>query len=141
MRVRGTLQSTEATDLPPLNAIFLRVQPKSEPISIDIVQPVVSHHSQLECAVPMSGSDQTIGRSVEESHPFASATTSELSGFQCNKSVFSVSYATLLLLMQILVCCIDRLKPQDNAASHKPRHPTGFNHTTNGSFCLRSGHP
>ncbi|MGC2456805.1 MAG: DUF72 domain-containing protein, partial [Gallionellaceae bacterium] len=42
----------------------------------------------------------------------ASVPTLKLFDFQYNKFGFSVSSATLLLLTQILVCCIDRLNPQ-----------------------------
>ena len=41
----------------------------------------------------------------------SSVPTSMLFEFQNNKSELSVSYATLLLFTQILVCCIDRLNP------------------------------
>lgn len=42
--------------------------------------------------------------------------TLALSEFSCNRSVVFVSSATLLLLLtQILVCCIDRLNPQAEA--------------------------
>src|SRR5450759_1740664 len=59
-----------------------------------------------------SGFDRTTVRFVEEIRLSASVPTSTPFDFQYNKSGFSVSSATLLLLTQILVCCIDRLKPQ-----------------------------
>src|SRR5450759_753887 len=112
VRAQGSLQSSESTDPPPLHAIFLRVQPKLEIISSDVAEPVVSHHSLPKCVVLKSGFDQTTVRSAGENHLSASGSTLELSGFPCNRSVVFVSSATLLLLKQILVCCIDRLNPQ-----------------------------
>src|SRR3990172_3423340 len=118
VRAREKLQSNESTDLPPLHAIFLRVQSKSEIISNDVAEPVVSHHSRPECVVLKGGFDQTTVRSAGENHLSASAPTLALSGFPCNRSVVFVSSATLLLLLtQILVCCIDRLNPQPLAAT------------------------
>ncbi|MGA8865191.1 MAG: hypothetical protein WB444_15425, partial [Gallionella sp.] len=59
----------------------------------------------------------------------ASDPTSTIFDFQYNKSGFFVSFATLLLLTQILVCCIDRLKSQNSfghslfiSSSGKRRH-------------------
>src|SRR5450759_1903510 len=112
VRARGTLQSSESTDPSPLHAIFLRVQPKSEIISNDVAEPVVSHHSLPKCVVLKSGFDQTTVRSAGENRLSASVPTLTPFDFQYNKSGFSVSSATLLLLTQILVCCIDRLNPQ-----------------------------
>ncbi|MGO8755176.1 MAG: hypothetical protein ACLQHK_08095, partial [Gallionellaceae bacterium] len=45
----------------------------------------------------------------------ASVPTLKLFDFQYNKFGFSVSSATLLLLTQILVCCIDRLNPHQES--------------------------
>src|SRR5450756_888771 len=87
VRARGTLQSSESTDPPPLHAIFLRVQPKSGIISNDVAEPVVSHHSLPKCAVLKGGFDQTTVRSAGENHLSASGPTSALSGFPCNRSV------------------------------------------------------
>src|SRR4030042_4319895 len=111
-------QSSKSIAPPPLHAISLHVQPKPGPILNVGVEPVVSHHSPLEFARLMNGIDQTTGRSAVESRLSASAPTSELSGFQCNRFAVSVSSATLLLLTQILVCCIDRLKPQHKVLIH-----------------------
>src|SRR5450756_2940440 len=123
VRAQGSLQSSESTDPPPLHAIFLRVQPKSEIISSDVAGPVVSHHSLPKCVVLMSGFDQTTVRSAGENHLSASGSTLELSGFPCNRSVVFASSATLLLLTQILVCCIDRLNPQPRADAQDPVVP------------------
>src|ERR1035437_155583 len=119
VRARGTLQSSESTGPPPLHAIFLLVQPKSEIISNDVAELVVSHHSLPKCVVLKGGFDQTTGRSAGENHLSASVPTLELFGFPCNRSVVFASSATLLLLTQILVCCIDRLNPQPKAATRK----------------------
>src|SRR5450759_424582 len=117
VRAQGSLQSSESTDPPPLHAIFLRVQPKSEIISSDVAEPVLSHHFQPGCVVSMSGFDQTTGQSAGGTHLSAIGPTSELSGFPYNKSVVFASSATLLLLTQILVCCVDRLNPQHKVPS------------------------
>src|SRR5450759_2407155 len=108
---RGTSQSSEPTGQPLLHAISLRVQPKSEIILNAAVVPVVSHHARPRCVGLKSGFDRTTVRFVEEIRLSASVPTSTPFDFQYNKSGFSVSSATLLLLTQILVCCIDRLKP------------------------------
>src|ERR1035437_54281 len=111
-RARGTSQSNESTDSPPLHAIFLHVQLTSEPISNGVVEPVLSHHFQPEYVLLMSGFDQTTVRSAGANHPFASGPTLALSGFPCNRSSVFASFATLLLLTQSLVCCTHRLNPQ-----------------------------
>src|SRR5450759_4374799 len=108
---RGTSQSSEPTGQPLLHAISLRVQPKSELLSNAAAVPVVSHHARPRCVGLKSGFDRTTVRFVEEIRLSASVPTSTPFDFQYNKSGFSVSSATLLLLTQILVCCIDRLKP------------------------------
>src|SRR5450756_61647 len=127
---RGTSRSSEPTGQPLLHAISLRVQPKSEIILNAAVVPVVSHHARPRCVGLKSGFDRTTVRFVEEIRLSASVPTSTPFDFQYNKSGFSVSSATLLLLTQILVCCIDRLKPQHEAAiesythlrAHETRH-------------------
>src|SRR5450830_108933 len=108
---RWTSQSSEPTGQPLLHAISLRVQPKSELLSNAAAVPVVSHHARPRCVGLKSGFDRTTVRFVEEIRLSASVPTSTPFDFQYNKSGFSVSSATLLLLTQILVCCIDRLKP------------------------------
>src|SRR5450759_3121386 len=115
---RGTLQSSEPTGPLPLHAIFLRVQPKSELLSNAAAVPVLSHHSLPKCLGLKSGFDRTTGRSAEENRLSASVPTLTPFDFQYNKSGFSVSSATLLLLTQILACCIDRLNPQSHS-SHR----------------------
>src|SRR5450756_944573 len=112
VRVQGTLQSSEPTGPLPLHAIFLRAQPKSELFSNAAAVPVLSHHSLPKCLGLKSGFDRITGRSAEENRLSASVPTLTPFDFQYNKSGFSVSSATLLLLTQILVCCIDRLNPQ-----------------------------
>src|SRR5450759_5269920 len=119
VRVQGTLQSSEPTGPLPLHAIFLRAQPKSELFSNAAAEPDVSHHSLPKCLGLKSGFDRTTGRSAEENRLSASVPTLTPFDFQYNKSGFSVSSATLLLLTQILVCCIDRLNPQHIPAIHQ----------------------
>ncbi|MFZ2293882.1 MAG: hypothetical protein WAW46_02470, partial [Polaromonas sp.] len=53
--------------------------------------------------------------SVGEIRLSSIAPTLKLSGFACNRSVVFASFATLLLLTQYLVCCIDRLNPSCKA--------------------------
>src|SRR5450759_2819373 len=117
VRVQGTLQSSEPTGPLPLHAIFLRAQPKSELFSNAAAEPDVSRHSLPKCLGLKSGFDRTTGRSAEENRLSASVPTLTPFDFQYNKSGFSVSSATLLLLTQILVCCIDRLNPHRQAAA------------------------
>jgi hypothetical protein len=106
------LLSNGSSDPPLLHAISLPVQPGSAPILSAVAAPAVYHLSEPECLVPMSGFDQTVGQSAGENLLSASGPTSALSDFPCNKSVVFASSATLLLLMQFLVCCIHRLNPQ-----------------------------
>ncbi|MBK7549209.1 MAG: hypothetical protein IPI20_15940 [Rhodoferax sp.] len=81
----------------------------------------------------MSGFDQTIGQSAEGIRPSSSAPTSVPSGYPNSKSLFFASSATLLLLMQNLRCCIDRLNPRlfhgvnDKGADARP-HNWGIAH-------------
>lgn len=72
----------------------------------------------------MSDFDQIAGRFFEVSRPCASVPTSAPSGYPCNRSGVSASFATLLLLTQLIVCCIHRLNPQ-LLCSHLPSgtHP------------------
>lgn len=65
----------------------------------------------------MSGFYQTAEQSIEGIRPSSSVPTSKPSGYQSNKSEVFVSSATLLLLMQFLVCCVDRLNPRDIAVT------------------------
>src|SRR3984893_5132237 len=106
---RRQMLSNESSDRMPEHAIFLHVQPTSAPTSNGDVAPDVSHPSPPECLVLMSGFDQTTGRSAEGTPLSASAPTSRLSDFPCNRSSVFASSATLLLLTQSLVCCIDQL--------------------------------
>src|ERR1019366_6477544 len=134
---RGTSQSSEPTGQPLLHAISLRVQPKSEIILNAAVVPVVSHHARPRCVGLKSGFDRTTVRFVEEIRLSASVPTSTPFDFQYNKSGFSVSSATLLLLTQILVCCIDRLKPQHRPAIHQYTKTTRRRHSrqSHTTFC------
>src|ERR1700732_942264 len=109
---RRQMLSNGSSDRMPEHAIFLHVQPTSAPTSNGDVAPDVSHPSPPECLVSMSGFDQTTGRSAEGTPLSASAPTSRLSDFPCNRSSVFASSATLLLLTQSLVCCIDPLNPQ-----------------------------
>src|ERR1700730_16185377 len=108
---RRQMLSNGSSDRMPEHAIFLHVQPTSAPTSNGDVAPDVSHPSPPECLVLMSGFDQTTGRSAEGTPLSASAPTSRLSDFPCNRSSVFASSATLLLLTQSLVCCIDPLNP------------------------------
>lgn len=69
-----------------------------------------------ESVAQMNGTDQTIGRSGEACHLSATAPRLVPSGSRCSRSGASISFATPPLLMQRLVCCIDRLNPQPSAA-------------------------
>src|ERR1700738_1363089 len=108
---RRQMLSNGSSDRMPEHAIFLHVQPTSAPTSNGDVAPDVSPPSPPECGVLMSGFDQTTGRSAEGTPLSASAPTSRLSDFPCNRSSVFASSATLLLLTQSLACCIDPLNP------------------------------
>jgi len=100
---RVTLQSHESIFLRPLNAISLRVRPRSAPTRIGIAEQAVSLLSQPESLVSTSGFVQTAGQSAEESHLAASAPTSMPSGFPSNGSGVFASSAALLLPEQCIV--------------------------------------
>src|SRR3954470_3980105 len=84
--------------------------------------PGVSRRFRQESHVPTYALDQTTGLSGEATHPGASAPTSTPSGFPYSKSVVFASSATLPLLTQRLLCCIDRLNPQSIAAVRTSKH-------------------
>src|ERR1035437_5741125 len=108
---RVVFLSTGSSTPPPQHAISLLVRLSSALISSGNVVPDVSHRSLPECVVLTSGFDQITVRSGGANNLSASAPTSDLSAFPCNRSVVFASSATLLLLTQCLVCCIHRLNP------------------------------
>ena len=75
------------------------------------------HPSRRGFVEPMSGFDQIAGRFFEGNRPCASVPTSAPSGCLSNRSGASASFATLLLRLQNLMCCIDRLNPPAIAVS------------------------
>ena len=103
------MRSSELTGPPPWRVIFLRVRPRSAPIANGDVLADVSHLSEPGYLVSTSAPDQIAGLFVEAFHLSSIAPSSKLSGSASNRSVVFVSSATLLLLAQSLVCCIDRL--------------------------------
>src|SRR5450759_3081486 len=109
---REVLRLSGLTGLPPQRAIFLRVRLRSAPIANDNALADVSHPSQPGCVVSTSDHGQIAELSVEGIHLSSSVPTLKLSGYACNKSWVFASSATLLLLTQFLVCCIDRLNPR-----------------------------
>src|SRR3954470_13282892 len=96
----------------PQRAISPHVQPKSAPMASGDAAPGVSRRFRQESHVPTYALDQTTGLFGEATHPGASAPTSTPSGFPYSKSVVFASSATLPLLTQKSLCCIDRLNPQ-----------------------------
>src|SRR5664279_663103 len=107
--VREVLLSSGLTGPPRQREISLRVRQRLAPIENDVVLVDVSHQSQQVSRVQIRDSGQTTELSVGGIHPSSSAPTSVLSDFPSNRSLVFVSSATLLLLTQFLVCCIDRL--------------------------------
>src|SRR3984893_8885584 len=120
---RRQMLSNGASDRMPEHAIFLHVQPTSAPTSNGDVAPDASNPSPPECLVSLSGFDQTTGRSAEGTPLSASAPTSRLSDFPCNRSSVFASSATLLLLTQSLVCCIDQLNSRTHSGRSLPPKP------------------
>src|SRR4051812_5743542 len=100
---------------PPQRAISPHVQLESAPMVSGDAQPGVSRRFRQECHAPTYALDQTTGQSGEATHPGASVPTSTPSGFPYSRSVVFASSATPPLLMQRLLCCIDRLNPQPKA--------------------------
>src|SRR5664279_3810137 len=113
--VQVAVQSNGPIGPPPRHAISLRVRPMSAPTPNGNAAPGESRPSRPECPVPTNALDQTTGQSGGETHLRASAPTSRLSDYRYKNSAVFASFATLLLLKQNLVCCIDRLKPQSIA--------------------------
>src|SRR5512133_3677423 len=114
---REGLPLTELTDPPPQREIFPRVQLRLAPIENDVALADVCHPSQPGCVESTSDRHQTTGRSVGGIHLSSIAPTSKLSEFVSNRFVVFVSSATLLLLAQFLVCCIDRFNPRPQAGA------------------------
>ena len=112
---RGTLQSSELIDLQLLHEISLHVQPESVTIENVSVVRVVFLLSLPKYVVLKDDVYRTTAQFDEACRLLSSVPTSMLFDFQYNKSEFSVSYVTLLLLTQILECCVDRLKSQHKA--------------------------
>src|SRR3954465_12796530 len=102
----------------PQGAISPHVQPKSAPMASGDAQPGVSRRFRQESPVPTYALDQTTRQSGEATHPGASAPTSTPSGFPYSRSVVFSSFATLPLLTQRLLCCIDRLNLQPIGVLH-----------------------
>src|SRR3954468_24820569 len=95
--------------------------------------PGISRRFRQESHVPTYALDQTTGQSGEATHLGASAPTSTPSGYPYSRSVVFASSATLPLLMQRLLCCIDRLNLQpiaDTAAHGSRRHSVNPRTTT-----------
>jgi hypothetical protein len=69
--------------------------------------------------IAMDGFDQTTGQSDEGNLPLASAPTSVLSDFLCNRSSFGISSTTSSSIFKRIECCVDQLKPQSKAAIYK----------------------
>lgn len=109
------LQSNGSIAPQPGHAISLPARPRSAPAAIDSAVPDVCRQSQPGCDLQMSGFGQTTGQSAGGTHPSSSAPTSAPSGSPSTRSVVFASPATLLLLTQGLVCCIDRLNPPPKA--------------------------
>src|SRR3970282_2389291 len=118
------LLSSESTDPQPRHGRFLHAPPRSVPDRIGDARGDVSHPWQQGRYAPRCACGQTAGQSRVEIRPGASAPTSKPSGNPYRKSAIDTSFATLLLLTQNLLCCIDRLNPQLSAAvddlSHTP---------------------
>src|SRR3954466_1959535 len=125
------LQSNGSSGPPPQRAISPHAQPKSAPKASGDAQQGVSRRPRQECHAPMNVLDQTTGQSGEATHPRASAPTSRPSGFPYSKFVVFASSATLPLLTQRLLCCIDGLNLQPKAGGRKqteirPKRPPGY---------------
>src|SRR4051812_38709712 len=96
--------------------------------------PGVSRRFRQESHVPTYALDQTTGQSGEATHLGASAPTSTPSGSPYSRSVVFASSATLPLLTQRLLCCIDRLNLH-------PISDLRFRYSTEISFAPRIANP
>ena len=75
------------------------------------------HQFSPRCFGSRCAVGQTTGRSGEASSLPSNAPTSKPSGCRCSSFASCTSSATLRLLTQFSVCCIDQLNPPSKAAS------------------------
>src|ERR1043166_8445826 len=101
----------ESNGLRPLSVRSPPVQPASAQSRNGCVAVVESHRSAQRCLEPSHGRDRTDEQSGAASSLPSSAPTSMPSERPCSTCVCGTSSATLLLLTQRSVCCIDRLNP------------------------------
>jgi hypothetical protein len=106
-----------------LLAISPRVLPRSMPSLHDAAQPAETRQSRQRFFGQTCAPGQRACQSRATSSLISSAPTSVPSGFLNSISVAFVSFATLLLLAQSVVCCIDRLNPPSEAAVTVLRGP------------------
>src|SRR5437899_8736526 len=105
-----------------MNAISLRARPRSVLMAIVAVAQGECRLIQQEFVELKNDFGQTPEQSVGGIRLSSNVPTSLPSEFQSNKSWVFASSATLLLLTQRLVCCIDRLNSRPNSRrSSTPR--------------------
>src|SRR5689334_19492951 len=112
---RGCWRSLESRSRPLQHVRSLRARTKSAPSKTGTALAAVCRLFGTESLRPTNAIDRTTGLSVAGCRLLSSAPTSGPSGCPCSRSAFDTSSATLLLLTQFLVCCIDRLNPQGDA--------------------------
>lgn len=96
-------------------AIFLLYQPRTTPSRTGIAAVAECHQFSPRCFGSRCAAGQKVGLSAEASSLLSSAPTSKPSGCRCSSFVSGTSSATLHLLMQFSVCCIDQLNPPLNS--------------------------
>lgn len=116
-RVRAGMQSSGSTAQPRRNEISLLVRQASGLAWSGVGMLAGFRRTPPESFAQMNGTDQIAGRSGEACHLSATAPTLVPSESRCSRFGASVSFATPPLLMQRLVCCIDRLNPQPKAVT------------------------
>src|SRR4249919_3015735 len=109
--VRAVQPLNESTGLRPPSVRSPPVQPASAQSGNGCVAAVESHRSAQRCLESSHGRDRTDEQSGAASSPASNAPTSGPSGPRCSTCVCGTSSATLLLLTQRSVCCIDWLNP------------------------------
>src|SRR5450755_5157467 len=107
---RAMQRPFESIDLPPPHARSPHVRPRSAPLGPGAALPDGCHQTRPEFLALTYAPGQTAWLSGGASSLASIAPTSRPSGRPCSRCACGTSSATLLLLAQLSVCCIDRFR-------------------------------
>jgi len=108
-------RSHGSTTPPPDRGRFPHARPGSAPSEIVAAPADECRHARPRYSALSCGDGQRGTRSGARTRPTASDPTSAPSGCPCSRSSSCASSATLLLPMQLSVCCIDHMNPRPKA--------------------------